>query len=778
MPLGEFDTQAEAVLAGRRARAANPHATIDIKKTEDGTYAAYAGEKAVYFHESLADALAARKRIEEEMREAWQHASVGKAFDEALAQGGKDGAAPVISDPMTTVEFYRKAEVPTTGSFMTAINKLRDKQAIDPQAYQQLAEMYIESLPEASPRKAYLHRENIRGANRRMLAGYSRRLLGAAHSYGQTKISAERNAAWAQMMKHRGDRPELGQVMSDIYSRQQILAKRMEHTFLNTLTTVVQDASSFMSLALSPAFLMQQVLQPLVLSAPVLAARANREGKAVGYGKVMDALKEAYGGAPQFFGARGLQQFAVEFKRLMGTYGGNGLTLQQSADALIAKFGRTADERDMLHYIHDRGDLDFSFINAVTDATTLSAAGSKAKAVMRLSMAFAQQVEAMNRTVTAIAAYRLALAERGMDHAAATREADTIVAQTHGDYSRYNRPSAFNRPILGMALQFKMYTQFLYSLYVSNFAHAMNPKLSKAERVQALRTLGYVTASHGVIGGAVGLGPIAGAAKLAVGGIAYGMASAGLIDHKKKDQSWEDWIAEGTEDWGDEVFGKGMGREVRKVGTYGLLGALGTNMAQKISIPDITDTRFAGSAREGELPSAGIDRAALMLLGSVYSNGKRVVDGAYMMGKGDFKDGAKQLLPAAPRALLAAATEAQDGIVTGTGKELKSHTEISPYDTFLRAMGTNSADTDMMYADRSRRLEAIDRRTAQRADFIKAYRTADPEDRGAVMQQVAEYNRGRPKAMQISPATLRRAIDPRHAGMSKDEKAAGEAIGQ
>ncbi len=775
--VGEFDTRAEADQAARREKANNPHAEMQVEHTADGTYAVHAGEKAVYFHDTLKDAKNARTAIEAEMREAWQHQSVGKAFDDLLA--GNTGEAPVISEPMTTVDFYRKAEVPTTGSFLTALNKLRDQQHIDPQAYQQMAEMYVESLPETSPRKAFLRRENIRGANRRMVAGYSRRLMGAAHAYGQTKIATERNAAWSQMYKHRGDRPDYGQVMSDVFQRQEILAKRMVHNPLNTFASVVQDASSFMSLSFSPAFALQQLIQPLVLSAPVLAARMTHEGKAVGYAKTMDALKQAYSDAPAFFMKRGGQQWAHELKRVLGTYGGDGQTLQESAHALIEKFGKTDEERKMLKYMNDRGTLDFSFLNAVTDATTQSAAGSKAKAIMRLSMAFPQQIEAMNRTVTGLAAYRLAREARGMDHADAVREANAVVSQTHGDYSRYNRPSVFNRPLAGMALQFKMYTQFMYSLLASNVAHAMNPRLSKAERTQAVRTLGYVFGSHAVIGGAVGLGPVAAAAKLGLGAVMYGLAGAGMIDKKKRDQTMGDWISAETEHYGDEMFGKGNGRALRESGTYGLLGLLGTNMANKIAIPDLTDTRFTGKPlSERATPGDAIDRFALSSLGSVYSNGKRLANGTGELLHGNVKAAAQQILPAAPRALLNAATEAQNGVVTGSGQVIKGHDQISPYGTFLRAIGLNTADTDMTYDDRGRLAATKDRIQTTRGDLITAYRNAKtPEDRADVMAQVADFNHGRAKELQLSGASLSRAVSSKAQQPSKEDRAVSRAIG-
>jgi hypothetical protein len=772
--LGVFDTHEEASAAARRAKAINPHAQVTITHEAEGDYTAHVVEKAVYYHPTLADAYAARKGIEDELREAWGREGLSGAFDEML----DDKSTPLIAEPMGTLDYFRKAEVPTSGSFMKEVNKLNADGHIDPQAYKMLSEMYVDSLPETAPGKSMLYRENVRGASQNMLAGYGRRLLGAAHSYGQTKVGPERNASWSLMAKHRGDDPQYAGVLNTLSNRQRILAARMSSDPTNRIASTIQDASSFMSLGFAPAFLVQQLMQTMVVSAPVIAARAGLDGKAVGYGKTLDAVKTAYEGAVPFFTKRGATQFMTDMKRALGTYGGNGPTMQESAEQLINQFGKTDGERSLLRYMNDRGSLSFDYLNAVADATTMSAAGSKAKAILRMSMAFPQQVEAMNRVVTGLAAYRLALAERGMGHGDAVRDANAIVVQTHGDYSRYNRPSVFNRPLVGMALQFKMYTQFMYALLASSVAHGMDPRLSRTERAQAWRTLGYVLGSHATFGGLVGLGPVAGAAKLALGALIWAGAGAGLIDDKKKDQTTADYVAEHFEKWGDEMFGAGAGHELRGVGTYGLPALLGVDFAERIGLPDLTDTKFAGKSSAKDAPSKGLDNLMLTMLGPVYSNSKKLYDGTAALMDGDLHGAAKNILPAAPRAWLAAATEAQDGITTAQGKTLTAAKDISPYDTFIRTTGFSTTDTAMMYDDRARVQDAIDRYQAKRDELVKAYAQASPEDRPAIRAKVTDYNSGRPKEMQISSATLERALSPRAHAPSKLEVAAAKAIGQ
>jgi hypothetical protein len=773
-PLGTFDSRAEAVAAGRKEKAVNPHAEI-FPPTDngDGTWSAHAGERAMYRFDSEGEARRAKPQIEEEMREAWSHRQVDmdKAQDEL--------SEPVISEPFTAVDFFRKTEVPQLGKFMAEVNKLNDSGQLDPGAYKRLSEMAIESLPENSPRASLLQRQNIRGASEDMISGYARRLAGAANTYGKLVHGPEINKAWAGMAKKENLRsdPAFGDVMNDLQERQRILAERMTPTATNRFASAAQDASSLMSLGLSPALLIQQLLQPTVVSAPVMAARNAADGKAVGYGRVMDALKDAYSGTAQFFGKRGMQQFAAELKRVMGTYGGDSKTLQESAGEILSKFGRNDGERAMLKYLNDRGLLDFSFLNAYSDAASTSKVGSKAKAVMRLSMAFAQQVETMNRVVTGLAAYRLAREARGMDHADAARDASAIVSQTHGDYSRYNRPSAFNRPLGGMMLQFKMYTQFMYSLFAHNIATAMDKNASREDRAQAVRTLGYVIGSHATFAGAAGLGPVATAAKLAMGGLMYGASGAGLIDKKKKDQTLDDWMNSVATDLGDEVLGKGNGKELVRVGKYGAPALLGLDLSNRIGLPDLMDTRYTGKPL-GEKAQTGdfMDRALITAMGPVWSNAKRLGNGMGALMQGDVQNGAKNILPAAPRAVLTAINEAMNGVQTANGQQIRDRADMNPLELFTRALGVPSAATSEAYDERTARYAAKDRIQTERDKLLQEYHAAKGSDRADVLKDIAAFNQDRDKQFKITSSTL--ANELKRKALSKSDQAAAKAIGQ
>jgi hypothetical protein len=72
-------------------------------------------------------------------------------------------------------------------------------------------------------------------------------------------------------------------------------------------------------------------------------------------------------------------------------------------------------------------------------------------------------IEAINRAVTATAAWRLGRSA-GMTEEQATAHAFDIVAKTQGDYRVFNQPRYFNKPWLAPALQFKKYAQLMTAL--------------------------------------------------------------------------------------------------------------------------------------------------------------------------------------------------------------------------------------------------------------------------------------------------------------------------
>ncbi len=111
-------------------------------------------------------------------------------------------------------------------------------------------------------------------------------------------------------------------------------------------------------------------------------------------------------------------------------------------------------------------------------------------------------VEAVNRSVTAVAAYRLAR-EAGMtDKAAVAYTFDTVMT-TQGDYSSFNTPAWMKNPILAPAVQFKRFAQIQYQMLAGMVRDIATG--TKEEKIQAARALTSLVAMQIVVAGTLSL---------------------------------------------------------------------------------------------------------------------------------------------------------------------------------------------------------------------------------------------------------------------------------
>lgn len=748
-----FDTREEAAAVAKRYKANNPHAQMSIDKGDDG-YTVHGIEKAVYFHSTLAEANAARPGIEAELRDVYKRN--GLDYDQAQEALGE----PIVGAPYEKVNFYNELkQVPS--QFMDRVNAMAKSGAIDPMVHQLFTEMYLESLPELSYRKSALTRENIRGASQDMLKAYARRATGAAHHYALSNHASDIQDGWQQMMasrtKNAAQHPEIGGVLNYLHRGQELLAKRTQSSLTNTTLNVLQDASMLMSLGLQPAFLLVQGVQPALAGLPVLAGLTHpKTGRGVGMAMAGNYIREAYDGAGSYFGKRGAQAFATEFKKFLGersTYD----TMSDTMNAVFDKFGANEAEKKTLQYLADRGSLDFAFMNALHDATS-SAVRNKWNAMSRMSMAFTQQVEAMNRVVIALATHRLTTRELGMQEGslAQQRFVDDIVTKTQGDYSRLNAPNVFNRPLPGLILQFKKYTQFMYALFANNIARAVAGK-DPIEKREGLRTLGYLMASHASLSGATGLGPIYGAAKGAAAMAAWGLQTAGLEDKKDKWKSIDTLTHEMYKNLGTEMFGKDAGEMTANVIEHGLPSLVGADISDRVGLPLLYDSRYVGT-KPTDSEGSVMDKMLSYGMGTSWYNAKRLANGLQQLSNGQYKQGASTMLPGGARALMQAYMLADKGVTDSHGNQVVPRENISLFDVGQQLLGLRPASVNRAYDAQDRVRDTEQAIKASRQQLIDAYRTGSDSDRDALHDKIADYNSTVPSALRITGAQLSNAI--------------------
>lgn len=763
-----FKTKTAAREEMRHQRALNPGAQVTTEKVagEEG-YAVRVYQRGVYFFESEAAAKAAKDRIEKEVRDNYD--AQGVDYDEAMSQfeptdeGDAAGAdASIISQPFKAREGYERTKGGSP-EFMQEVRSLVSEKKLDPEIAATLERLAIESLPENNYRQSLLPRQNVFGASQQMLRAYAHRFQGAAHHYAAVEHGKEINRNWGRAWEVNRTYSPAGRVLNSLQSNQQALADRMANTTGNRMMNIITDASSLYSLGFSPAYVMTNALQPWVVTTPVLAGMTTPGGKSIGMVKAAKYLKDAYSGAVPFFTKRGIADFINETKAMLGQRG-TSAGLQETAKEILTKFGKTPEEQRMLESLLERGTLDFSWLNSLEDAMRGGPAAQKWANLQRLGMAIPQQVESMNRVTTALAAYRLAKDERLTDGSEASLQefADDIVADTQLDYSRMNRPLAFNKAGFNVILQFKLYMQGMYMLFGRHMAMAMRGA-TKEERVQGAKTVAYLLATHAAAAGAAGLGPAASMAKVAL--LAFAMMNGDSDDDwKSGDQLLREMLQDLLGEYGGTVAEKG------------LPALLGVDMSDRIGIPVLYDSRFAGT-KETDSTGSTLDKWLIYSLGAPYSNARRVVTGAVDAANGDFGK-AVNGLPSAARAIARSAKWANEGIVDQNGDTFVPRDELGWGTMAINTLGLSPLATSTKYQQRTEVKETTAKILQERKDLLKASRTGEED----AAERIAAFNKRVPKPFQITgkqeTASAKSKAARERGESSKQEAAVRKMLGQ
>lgn len=761
-----FFTSRSAAEAERRAqKSLNPGATIKVEETDTGEFQLRIYRTAVRFYASLGEAKAGRAELEAEVREEYKAVMGSDAdFDTAVASQSEldvDGepGEPIVGEPFGKVDYYNEVKAPPIG-FIAELRAAMADQKADAEVVKVFETLYIESLPEFSFRKSLLPRQNILGADKNMLRAYNYRLSGAANRYATIVKGAAVNEVWAKIYESRKVYPEAADVSSTLAASQALLAKRMEPGLLNTAANVVTDASSFFSLAFSPVYILMNMMQPAMVTTPILGGLTRPDGTGVGMVKSAKYLKDAYEDAVGFFGKRGAQDFIAELRRFRDQKS-EGKTLQDTAQDLVDKFGKTEQEKKMLKALLDRGTLDFSFLNSLEDAMGGGKFQRKWGSAMRMGMAVPQQVEAMNRVTTALAAHRIAVNELGYpqtnDNELADINAfvDDMVSQTQLDYSKLNRPVQFNKMGWNIILQFKLYMQGMYMLMARNGAAMLGPRRPGEtdaqmawRRKQGARTLGYFFLTHAAVGGATGITPLTAIPQAMLGML----AAAGFGDD---DDEWKDnktLMRQMVDDMTESLLGEETGAVASDVLEFGLPALAGINLSDRLGLPVLWDSRYMGG-REGDNAGTTMDKGLIYVMGAPWANAKRVVNGLGDAANGDprWTSG----LPAGLRGVARSVLYAKEGLVDRDGDQFIKKEDLALGDLAATAFGVPTLKVSKAYQERSTRLNTKASMAAARVELVKKFRTADDSaEREEIWREAQEFSKTVPAGFRITREQL------------------------
>jgi hypothetical protein len=575
-------------------------------------------------------------------------------------------------------------------ALLPALTKMRaavDKQVVDPNGKKDptagkmlniINQLYLEALAEGSARKSEMRRRGVAGEVD-MLQSFTQQGRADANFLANVQFEPQVQDQLQNMRNEsrRGDRERKSEIFTELTQRYADSLEVKPNSWVNGLTNL---ASKFF-LATSPAYYLQNLTQPFMMSLPAMAGRHD-------YTKAATALGQAYTELGPLFKDVKLFDQQFDFSKV------------------------PADVRTAINELVNQGKIDIGLATEINEYkveadSKLGAFAQRLNKGMRMAV---QKTEAVNRLSTAIAAYRLEYAKT-KDVAKATQYAADILADTHGDYTAFNAPRAFNTQWGKVALQFRKFQLIQIAFYAKLIRDAFT---KPNERAAALKTLAYSLAHTGVFAGMMGMPGYA--------AIAFML---GLFGDEDEPFDLTAWSREqlGPE-WADMIM-----RGAPTLAGVDLSGKIGSgNMLSIMPFSNADLTTTAGQA----------EALGTFLGGAAFGMTSRVADGMLLMLNGDYYKGIERVMPKGVSDALKAGRQATEGMTRRNGDVVLPESEIGAISSVLTGLGVPSVQQSVTYERQNRMRDLTenfqDRTTRIKNDYAKAARQKDT----AAMQQARE----------------------------------------
>jgi hypothetical protein len=538
-----------------------------------------------------------------------------------------------------------------------------------------ISQMYLEALAEGSARKSEMRRRGVAGEVD-MIRSFAQQGRADANFMASVKYNPQVQDALQEMRNQvkKGDRERKSEIFNELAKRYVQSLDYNPTPWLNKLTRM----SSLYYLATSPAYYLQNLTQPWMMSVPAMAGKYN-------YVQASNALFKAY----------------TELGGVMKS----AKLLKQQFD-----FDKVpSDVRDAIKELVNRGKID---IGLDTEMGEFKVEGdgyvarkiSAADKALRLAV---QKVESINRLSTAMAAYRLELAKNGSKEDA-INYADRILTETHGDYTSFNAPRAFNTGYGKVALQFRKFQLIQLSFY----AKLIKDSLQGADRAAALKTLAYSLGHTAVLAGVQGL----------PGYVAISWAINALLGDE--DDKY-DLTSELRKAIGDE--------QVANLVMRGAPTLVGADLSGKVGAGNMLSIQPFSKA-DLSTPSGIAEYVGTLVGGASLGMTTRMIDGLGLMLSGDWYRGIEQTMPKGVSDAMKAYRIANEGMTRRNGDIILPPDEVSAMDTLFQAIGVQPVEQTVAY-ERQNLMKATTQNFTERTakiknDYVKATREGDSEAQG------------------------------------------------
>jgi hypothetical protein len=480
--------------------------------------------------------------------------------------------------------------------------------------------------------------------------------------------------------------------------------------------TPIQDAVGTLGwtyyLGVSPTFLMMNMTQPWLVTAPVLAGK-------YGAGRSLKALATASREALAIL--RGARWKDGRWSPWEGISEETVATTRTTPGARVLP---VSEDRKALRELMQRGIVDEGLSH---EMRTFAEGGSRTMTKWGRWMGWAsQQIELVNRTATALAAFRLARGQ-GMSYEAAVDEAYRVTTNTQVDYSaegtaRFMRQGG-GIPLAKLIFQFRRYQQTMLYVLGDNIKKLASP----AERRTAAKSLAYFALSNGLAAGALGL-PFA--------GTMLAMADLFMDDDDERGDAQTRLRNLLTDLTGDAAMAQVLAK--------GIPAAFGADLSGRLGMGDIA-TMYPRLKMDARTSEDNLGRVLTAVSGPAGGLANQALKAADFFGAGDWMKGTEQLLPKFAADPLRALRMATQGLTDAKGESVLPADEISAWDKTLRALGTTPVGQADMYEAQAAGRGVEEAVTGRKAGIQRQFRHALREgDFSAVRQEIEAFNEDHP----------------------------------
>jgi N12 class adenine-specific DNA methylase len=583
----------------------------------------------------------------------------------------------------------------------------------DPDLMDQIWQRYLETMPDLSMRKRFIHRKGTAGFHQDALRTFSSHMFHAAHQMARAKYGLELQ----ELVNDVNDQAKEADDLTSAMRLSNEMSKRHDWVMNPTGSKVAQTMTStafVWFLGLSPASAAVNLTQTAIMGVPILGGRFGSLRKA----------SSALG------------------KAALDTIKGKG----SLANASLSK-----DERAALDMFYQSGLIDRTQSHDLAGVgnTGVNYSPVRARVMAFISGAF-HRAEVVNREVTAMAAYRMAR-EAGESHIKAVDIAHDLTWKTHFDYSNSSRPRVMQNDLAKVALVFRQFqVNMLYRIFrdVHQAVKGESVQAKREARYQLAGLSGMMTLFGGVTG-MVGFNLM-----MALAGAAFG-----------DDDDPVDFEARFKADMVN-ILGPELGGMVLNgvPGHY-----LGISLSDRVGMADLW---FRSPNQELQ----GKDEYYYWLsqgLGATAGLGQSMWSGVSLLSEGKVARGVEMLAPKFVRDAMKAYRYHNEGVVDLRGNELIPKDQITLQDAWLKQLlGFTPAKVAETYDRKNTLKNAETRVKEQRQELVNAWGSAVLEGDKAAARQVGKsiidfnkspYHRGMP----ITSDSLKRSLKTRASNRAK-----------